>query len=69
MTPAAAAEEFFARVSNMAPSKSSLDRLPKQLLMVFEDKREAFEAALRKDEIVPEAPRWSQFRWTAYSRR
>jgi len=53
MTPAAA-EELFARVGNMTPSKSSLDRLPKQLLWVVEDKREAFEAALRKDEIIPE---------------
>ena len=53
LTPASAAE-LFARVGNMTPSKSSLDRLPKQLLRVTEVDREAFEAALRKDELVPE---------------
>lgn len=52
MVPAQA-EELLRRVGNMAPSKSSLDRLPKQLLGASEDDREAFEAALRKDEIVP----------------
>lgn len=52
LTPAAA-EELFARVGNMTPSKSSLDRLPKQLLGRSEDDREAFEMALRKDELVP----------------
>lgn len=52
MTPGAAAE-LLTRVGNMTPSKSSLDRLPKQLAEVWEDDREAFEAALRKGELVP----------------
>lgn len=53
MTPASA-EELFARVGNMTPSKSALDRLPKQLLGASEDERAAFEADLRKGEAVPE---------------
>lgn len=52
MTPALA-EDLFARVGNMAPSKSTLDRLPKQLLGASEDQRAAFEAELRKDDIIP----------------
>ncbi len=52
MTPKSAAE-LLARVGNMTPSKSSLDRLPKQLVGVWEDEREQFEGALRKGEMVP----------------
>ena len=37
----------------MAPSKSSLDRLPKQLSGHWEAERERFEAALRAEEAVP----------------
>ena len=38
---------------NMSPSKSSLDRLPKQLSERWEAGRERFEAALRREETVP----------------
>ena len=38
---------------NMTPSKSSLDRLPKQLSERWEAERERFEAALRAEETVP----------------
>jgi hypothetical protein len=38
---------------NMSPSKSSLDRLPKQLSGRWEAERERFEAALRSEETVP----------------
>ena len=37
----------------MTPSKSSLDRLPKQLSERWEVERERFEAALRREETVP----------------
>ena len=37
----------------MSPSKSSLDRLPKQLSRHWEAERERFEAALREEETVP----------------
>ena len=37
----------------MSPSKSSLDRLPKQLSERWEAERERFEAALRAEETVP----------------
>jgi len=37
----------------MTPSKSSLDRLPKQLSRCWEAERERFEAALRGEETVP----------------
>jgi hypothetical protein len=37
----------------MSPSKSSLDRLPKQLSRCWEAERERFEAALRGEETVP----------------
>ena len=37
----------------MNPSKSSLDRLPKQLSSRWEDQREAFEEALRAQHSVP----------------
>jgi hypothetical protein len=48
-------EECLAMLGNMAPSKSSLDRLPKQLSTRWEQERRRFEAALRQPETVPEA--------------
>lgn len=53
MTPGSA-EDLFSRVGNMSPSKSALDRLPKQLLGASEDERAAFEADLRRGETIPE---------------
>ncbi len=53
MTPQKA-EDLFERVGNMAPSKSSLDRLPKALGEPWEDQREKFEAVLREAIVVPE---------------
>lgn len=53
MTPGKAAE-LFARVGSMAPSKSSLDRLPKALGQRWEEERETFESALRDALEVPE---------------
>jgi len=47
-------EELFARVGNMDPSKSSLDRLPKLVAERWEDDREAFEAKLREGLQLPE---------------
>jgi len=52
MTPQLA-EELFARVGNMTPSKSSLDRLPKALSARWEDDRVHFEKALRAGDLVP----------------
>ena len=40
-------------LGNMSPSKSSLDRLPKQLSSRWEAQREAFEEALRAQDRVP----------------
>lgn len=56
MTPGASAE-LFKRMGNMTPSKSTLDRLPKQLLGWAEDDRVAFEARLMKEELVPKDAR------------
>jgi hypothetical protein len=53
MTPKKA-EELFARVGNMEPSKSSLDRLPKALGERWEQAREGFEQVLREALVVPE---------------
>jgi hypothetical protein len=53
MTPQTA-EELFARVGNMAPSKSSLDRLPKVLAERWNDDRKGFDAALREAMVVPD---------------
>lgn len=53
MTPQAAAETF-ETIGSMAPSKSSLDRLPKKLSAVWEANREEHEAALRDAIVVPE---------------
>jgi hypothetical protein len=47
-------EELFQRVGNMAPSKSSLDRLPKIIDERWENDREAFESALREGLQIPE---------------
>ena len=46
-------EDLFRELGNMTPSKSSLDRLPKQLSRCWEAERERFEAALRREETVP----------------
>jgi hypothetical protein len=46
-------EDLFRELGNMTPSKSSLDRLPKQLSEHWEAERERFEAALRSEETVP----------------
>lgn len=48
------AEEAFARLGNMTPSKSSLDRLPKALSARWESDREAFEQQLRAAIEIPE---------------
>ncbi len=53
MTPRGAAE-LFARVGNMDPSKSSLDRLPKAMGARWEENRTAYEQTLREAIIVPE---------------
>ena len=39
-------------LGNMSPSKSSLDRLPKQLSSRWEEDREAFEESLRADTLT-----------------
>jgi hypothetical protein len=46
-------EDLFRELGNMSPSKSSLDRLQKQLSRCWEGERERFEAALRGEETVP----------------
>ncbi len=53
MTPQKA-EELFGRVGNMAPSKSSLDRLPKALGERWEAEREKYEQTLREAIVVPD---------------
>lgn len=53
MTPQKA-EALFARVGNMEPSKSSLDRLPKTLGKRWEKDREKYEQVLREAIVVPE---------------
>jgi hypothetical protein len=53
MAPALS-EELFRRVGNMAPSKSSLDRLPKELHENWEDDRKSLEAELRTVTVIPE---------------
>lgn len=49
------AEGLFREVGNMAPSKSSLDRLPKHCSAQWEAQREHFEAQLRKAVSIPAA--------------
>ena len=53
MTPSEG-EALLRELGNMAPSKSSLDRLPKGLSARWEASREAFESALREAAVVPE---------------
>jgi len=53
MTPQKA-ENLFARIGNMEPSKSSLDRLPKTLGDRWEAEREKYEQVLREAIVVPE---------------
>ena len=53
MTPAHA-ETTLRELGNMAPSKSSLDRLPKGVSARWEAERERFEASLRAGSVVPE---------------
>jgi len=53
MTPAKA-EELFRRVGSMQPSKSSLDRLPKQISSDWEENRTSREARLRETLVIPE---------------
>ena len=53
MTPSEG-EALLRELGNMAPSKSSLDRLPKGLSARWEASREAFESALREAATVPD---------------
>ena len=53
MTPSEG-EALLRELGNMAPSKSSLDRLPKALSARWEVSREAFESALREAAVVPD---------------
>ena len=53
MTPSEG-EALLRELGNMAPSKSSLDRLPKALSAPWEANREAFESTLREAAVVPE---------------
>jgi hypothetical protein len=46
-------EELFSMLGGMSPSRSSLDRLPKQLGQRWEKRRVGFEQALREDESIP----------------
>jgi hypothetical protein len=54
MAPGAAAKQF-AQLENMQPSRSSLERLPKQVNARWESQRHEFEAALRAQFEVPAA--------------
>lgn len=47
------AEELFARAGGLAPSRSTLDRLPKALSERWEHDRPRFEELTRRDEDVP----------------
>ena len=53
MTPSEG-EALLRELGNMAPSKSSLDRLPKGLSARWEANREAFESTLREAMVVPD---------------
>jgi hypothetical protein len=48
-------EELFGLLGNMAPSKSTLDRLPKRLSAYWEPQRHQFETTLREQEDIPAA--------------
>jgi hypothetical protein len=54
LTPGDAAA-LFVEWGAMSPSRSSLDRLPRELSRHWETKRDAWEVALRAQETVPEA--------------
>jgi hypothetical protein len=47
-------EELFELIGNMAPSQSTLDRLPQALRVHWEAQRPHFEATLRPQETIPE---------------
>ena len=49
------AEALLAELGALCPSRSSLDRLPRDLSPHWEAQREAWEAALRSQETVPQA--------------
>jgi len=49
------AEGLFVELGAMSPSRSTLDRLPRELSRHWETKRQAWEGALRAQETVPEA--------------
>jgi hypothetical protein len=51
------AETLLAELGAMTPSRSALDRLPRELSARWEAKREAWEVALRAQETVPDAAR------------
>lgn len=53
VTPREAAG-IFAEIGNMKPSRSTLDRLPKELSARWERHREVWEEALRKRETIPD---------------
>jgi hypothetical protein len=53
--PAGEAEALFGELAAMTPSRSSLDRLPRELSARWEAKRDEWEGALRAQETVPEA--------------
>ena len=53
MTPSEG-EALLRELGNMAPSRSSLDRLPKGLSARWEVSREAFESTLREATVVPD---------------
>ena len=53
MTPSEG-EALLRELGNMAPSRSSLDRLPKGLSARWEVNREAFESTLREATVVPD---------------
>ena len=44
---------LFEELGGMTPSRSTLDRLPKELSLHWEEKREMWEEALRTPEVVP----------------
>ena len=62
-------EALLRELGNMAPSKSSLDRLPKGLSARWEANREAFESTLREAATVPERNLSTRLRqrWCAFT--
>jgi hypothetical protein len=50
-------QELFRRIGNMAPSKASLDRLPKRVAERWEDRRVELEDELRETMTVPREAR------------